>query len=126
MTPTICITIAKISKERFQSKSKGQVDSEVLDLKTKSSEMEMIGCIMSPECLKLVEQRIGWIKKENSDQIEDAALSPLRLRGGGLEMPFKIPAFFDFHKNQLPRTASGKIYKLELRKKMEKKILSLT
>jgi len=40
--------------------------------------------------------------------------------------PFKIPAFFDFHKNQLPRTASGKIYKLELRKKMEKKILSLT
>ena len=34
---------------------------------------------------------------------------------------FKIPTFFDFHKKQLPRTASGKIYKLQLRKEMEKR-----
>jgi hypothetical protein len=85
-------------KERFQCKSIRQVASGVLNLKTISSEMEMICCIMSPECLKLVEQRIGWIEKEKSDQKEDAALSPLRLRGGGLDMPFKIPAF----KSQFP------------------------
>ena len=35
---------------------------------------------------------------------------------------FKIPTHFDFHREQLPRTASGKIYKLELRKEMEKKL----
>ena len=35
---------------------------------------------------------------------------------------FKIPTHFDFHREQLPRTASGKIYKLELRKNMEKKL----
>ena len=34
---------------------------------------------------------------------------------------FKIPTYFDFHKKQLPRTASGKIYKLQLRKEMEKR-----
>ena len=38
--------------------------------------------------------------------------------------PFKIPTHIDSHIKQLPRTASGKIYKLHLRKELEKKFNS--
>jgi long-chain acyl-CoA synthetase len=38
--------------------------------------------------------------------------------------PFKVPTHVDSHKKQLPRTASGKIYKLHLRQELEKKINS--
>jgi len=35
---------------------------------------------------------------------------------------FKIPEYFDIHNDKLPRTASGKIYKLKLRDKLKKKL----
>ena len=35
---------------------------------------------------------------------------------------FKIPEYFDIHSDKLPRTASGKIYKLELRDELKKKL----
>jgi hypothetical protein len=80
-------------KNKFQIKIKCQVASEVFTLKTNESKMEPIKFIMSPEVLRLVEQRIKLIENEisQSDQKED--LPPLRLRGGGSELPFKIPAF---------------------------------
>ena len=35
---------------------------------------------------------------------------------------FKIPEHFDLHPDKLPRTASGKIYKLTLRNELKRKM----
>ena len=35
---------------------------------------------------------------------------------------FKIPQYYDLHENKLPRTASGKIYKLRLRDETKAKL----
>ena len=60
-------------------------------------EIETNSCkfIISHELLELVEQRIGFIEKEisQSNQKENVSITPLRLRGGGPELPFRIPAF---------------------------------
>ena len=55
-------------KNKFQSKIKCQVASGFFNLKTNESEMEMepFKFIMSPELLRLVEQRIKLIEKEIS------------------------------------------------------------
>lgn len=80
-------------KEKFKTKIKGKVASGGLGLKTNSSGMEIDtnSCkfIISPEVQELVEKRIGLIEKEisQSNQKENFSISPLRLRGGGPELP---------------------------------------
>ena len=82
-------------------KDKNKIIAKCLNLETKSTEMKTnpnntIGCnkfVISPYLLKLIEQQIRIIEKCQCDHDTDLSTSPLRLRGGGSEMPYKLPAF---------------------------------
>jgi hypothetical protein len=85
-------------QEKLKNNNKRQIVLESLNLKTKSTEMEIntIGCNkfeISPYLLKMIEERIRVIENCECDHEKDLPPSPLRLRGGGSEMPYKLPAF---------------------------------